>query len=400
MSFTINNNLLIIGHFSPSVGYAWDTIADYFCTLGEMFLKKGNRALVCYPKADIIPEKFKTAGVEVILFDFSKASLIDVYRLIRKYRIRTVYLTDRPVFSPQYLMCRLAGVRKIVIHDRTSGERDTPGPFKRWIKTMINHYPIMSADIAIAISEYVRQRLIRISCFPEERTVKIWNGVNIDKFSPGNDDYVYRHYAIPGGKKIVFAYSRANKYKGIQTLIEAAEILIHEKKRDDLFFLYCGDGPDIGYFRSLIAEKDLNNFFLCPGKTGGIDRILKGVSIVVVPSIWQVGFGLSVVEGMASERVVVASRVGGIVEIIRDGEDGYLFPAGDSEELSSQLSRVLDDEYLREKTGRHARSTVISSFNIEDKKKELVNLFENICFSVSSADNSEVLPGRRLKAGK
>ena len=377
MSPLPKNNLLIVGHFSPGVGYAWNTISEYFLALGKMFLDFGNRAYIWYPRAEQIPEKFQDTGIEIMQYDFFNSNLVDLYRFIKKNAVKVVYLTDRPVFSFRYLICRLAGVKKIVVHDRTSGDRAVPGLLKKWIKKIINHYPILSADIAIAISEFVRQRLIRVNCFPEQRTVRIWNGIDIEKFKPGFDDFVFREFNIPRSKKIVFSYSRANRYKGIGVLIDTARILIHEKKRHDLFFLYCGDGHDLEHFRTLVRENNLTDYFLCPGETQSVDRILKGTHIVVVPSLWQEGFGLSVIEGMASGKPVIASRVGGIKEIITDSVDGYLVPPGDSRELAEKIGMILDNKDLHERVGSLARRTVINLFNIEDKKRELLQVFRS-----------------------
>jgi glycosyltransferase involved in cell wall biosynthesis len=373
-----NANLLIVGNFSPGAGYAWDTIGEHFLAIGQMYIGWGSRVIICYPEVDYVPHEFSSAGIEVVGFDFSTESLSDLYRLIKKYQIRTLYLTDRSVYSFKYLVCRLAGIRNIIVHDRTSGDRDEPRFFKKWAKKIINHYPIISADIALAVSDFVKKRLIRTSCFPESRTVRIWNGVDVQKFKPEPDDYVFSQYNIPRDKKIVFAYSRANKYKGIQVLIESAAILIHEDRRDDLFFLYCGDGPDLEYFQSFVAEKKLDDYFLCPGRTKAIAKILKGVTIVVVPSIWQEGLGLSVKEGMATGKVVIASNVGGIVELITDSEDGYLIPPSDSRALAAKIALLSDNEDLLKKMGDSARQTIINRFSIENTKRELCRVFKDI----------------------
>jgi len=381
LAFPSKNNLLIVGNFASNTGYAWSTITEYFSALAEMFFEVRSRTIICYPEVNGVPEKLLSPGIQIAEFDFFATNVISLYQFIRRNRIKILYLTDRPLFSLKYLACRTAGVRKIVVHDRTSGERDTPRFFKKWLKTGINRYPLMSVDTVIPISDFVKQRLIRSSRFPERRTVTIWNGIDVGKFKPGKDDFVFTKYKIPKDKKIIFAYSRANQYKGIQVLIEAAGIIINKKKRKDLFFLFCGDGPDLQYFRSLITQKNLDHCFLCPGKSNEIQRILRGVTIVVVPSLWQEGFGLSVIEAMATAKVVIGSKVGGILEIIQDSENGYLFPPGDSKVLASKIDTVLNNELLRKNIGNAARKTVEARFNIEDKKKELLQVFKNCASS-------------------
>ena len=168
-----NNNLLMVGNFSSDTGYAWDTISEYFLALGEQFIRMGSGAVVCYPSITEIPYKFRSTGIRVLEFRFTEAGLAQIYRFIKRNKIRYLYLTDRSTFSIKYLICRVAGVRKIIVHDRTSGERDEPRYLKKIIKTVLNRYPIVSADVVIGISDFVRQRIVRVSCFPQERTRRI-----------------------------------------------------------------------------------------------------------------------------------------------------------------------------------------------------------------------------------
>ena len=385
----MQSRLLIVGNYPLDVGYAWNTIMEYFLHLGAVSAEYGGGAILCTPGDGAIPERFRSSPLKVETFDFWGSSLREVVRYIRKKDIDIVYFTDRPVFSVRYLACRWAGVRRIVVHDRTSGERDAPGWLKGAIKSIAVRYPLASADRAVAISNYVSRRLETVSRFPKDRIVRIWNGVDVNRFAPGEDDYVFERFGIPKDRKVVFCYSRANRYKGIEVLIDAAETLLHGQNRQDVHFLFCGDGPDLESFRSRVRQKNLSDRFLCPGKVDSVARILKGVTAVVVPSLWQEGFGLSVIEGMACGKVVLASRVGGIVDIITDAEDGFLFPPGDNGRLALLLTDVLDDGALREAMGAAARKTVIERFNIEDKKRELSRLVLDLVSQGSAGSNSQ-----------
>jgi len=371
-----SNNILLVGNFAADTGYAWKTIQEYFVALGQMFIERGNHAVVCFPELRDVPARFKNTKIKVLRFNFSKSRLPSLYRFIRKHGIGTVYLTDSPTYSWRYFFSRLAGVRTIIVHKRTSEGEDVPGAFKTQVKRLLNTNLLVSADQVIVVSEYIRRGVIRVACFPEERIHKIWNGADIGKFKPEYDPFVTSAYGIEKGKKIIFAYSRAIKYKGIQVLIEAARILVHEKRRQELMFLYCGDGPDLEYLRGLVTEFKLSDYFLCPGKTEDIDRILKGVDIVVVPSLWEEPFGLAVIEAMATEKVVIASNVGGIVDIINDSVDGFLVRPGDSEELVNKIVEVLNRPQFRQMIGKNARETVVRKFNIVEKKKELLEFVE------------------------
>ena len=369
----------MVGNFAAETGYAWNTIQEYFVAVGNLFVQRDGQAIVCFPKVDEIPLRFASTEIKVLCFNFACSSLLALYRFIREHRITIVYLTDWPTYSVRYFCLRLAGVRRIVVHKRTPEGLDYPRGLKRWIKINLNSNSLISADHVIAISEYVRHALIRVACFPEERIQKIWNGIDINRFSPGSGRcYLSEKYGIPRHKKVIFAYSRAIKYKGIQVLIEAARVLIHEENRKDLMFLYCGDGPDLENFRKIVWKYDLGAYFLCPGESNDIDTILKSVEMVVVPSLWQEPFGLAVIEAMATEKVVIASKVGGIVDIIEDSVNGYLLPAGNSEELAKKIAFVLDRPDRHKLIEKKARATVVKTFDIDKKKDEVVRYFERL----------------------
>ena len=369
------NNLLIVGNFNSETGYAWKTISEYFYALGELFISSGNHCYVCYPKVKEVPEALRGSDITIEEFDFFKNSFTSLFFLIRNRNITVLYLTDRPAFSPRYIICRLAGVKKIVIHDRTSGHRDSPGRIRSLAKKALQKYSFFSVDLAIGISDFVLRRLVGNNCIPVDRVVRVYNGVDVNKFMPSYDDYVFKKYGITPSKKVIFASSRANKYKGIQTLIEAADIIVNEHRVEDVAFLFCGDGPDIKHFRSMVSEKNLSKHFQCPGSSGDVQRILRGIDIAVVPSVWQEGFGLSIIEGMATGKPVVATRVGGIVEIIEDGKDGILFDPEDSKGLAEILLDLLRNERLRGEIGCAARNSAVEKWNIEDRKKDLVKVF-------------------------
>ena len=373
-SFGENPNLLIVGNFSLDTGYAWETIQEYFVALSGMFIEQGRRAIICFPQVTDIPTRFNSTDIEIVECDISKSSFFALFRLIRDRRIGVLYLTDWPTFSLRYLCARLAGIRTIIVHKRTHGGQDLPGSLKALIKRALNRSRLFSADRVIAISEYIRNRLVTVSCFPDERVYSIWNGVDVEKFKPGFDPYVFFEYGIPKHKRIVFACSRAVKYKGIEVLIEAADILIHQKNQRDLVFLYCGDGPDLDYFRAKVRNLKLQDYFLCPGQTQSVYRILKGVEVVAVPSLWEEPFGLAVIEAMATKKVVIASKVGGIIDIISDAVDGYLVPGGHANALADKIMDVMNKPEAYREMRERARGTVVRKFNITSKKEELLDL--------------------------
>jgi glycosyltransferase involved in cell wall biosynthesis len=85
--------------------------------------------------------------------------------------------------------------------------------------------------------------------------------------------------------------------------------------------------------------------------------------VVVAPSLWQEPFGLVAVEAMAAGKPVIASRTGGLADIVRDGESGLLVPPGDAPALAAALERLLDDIALRRAMGARARQIAAAEYD-------------------------------------
>ena len=99
-------------------------------------------------------------------------------------------------------------------------------------------------------------------------------------------------------------------------------------------------------------------------------QIVALMDILVHPSLSE-GFGRTVLEGMALGKPVIASKVGGLRELISDGENGFLVDAKSPSQLAEKLRILLASNTLRERIGREAKKTVFSDYLIQDKIKEL-----------------------------
>lgn len=155
-----------------------------------------------------------------------------------------------------------------------------------------------------------------------------------------------------GDKKIVLMSGRAeDPGKGLGVLIEAAKRL--RTKRDD--FVVAAT-----HFDHTLS----NEWFRAVGWLDRKEmlRLYAHSSAVVVPSVWEEPFGLVAVEGMAARKPVLASRVGGLAEIVRHGKTGYLFTSLDAGELAGYLVRLLDDPALCMRLGEEGRRVVEAEY--------------------------------------
>ena len=162
-----------------------------------------------------------------------------------------------------------------------------------------------------------------------------------------------------GGGDYVLYFGRLAAEKGIDVLIEAAAQVGGTR------VVIAGEGPLRARLEARCAEIGTDNVeFL-----GYIDRedlmpLIRGASLVAVPSICYENFPYIVLESFALGKHVVASYIGGIREMVEDGKTGFLFEPGDATALASRITRLAADSALRETLGRNARSRVDSVSDI------------------------------------
>lgn len=144
----------------------------------------------------------------------------------------------------------------------------------------------------------------------------------------------------------------ADPLKGKDFLLQATDKL-RDRKRD--FELWMTAGPDFG--------PPIPGVHLVPWQTQeNLYKIYKHLDICVVPSVWPEPFGIVAVEAMACQRPLIATRVGGLQEIVDEGETGFLVEPGDAKDLSEKLEHLMDDPELRLSMGRKGRQRVLEEY--------------------------------------
>ena len=160
--------------------------------------------------------------------------------------------------------------------------------------------------------------------------------------------------AAAGGPTGVLFLGRLHRQKGVDTLIRALPLL-----PPDVTVMLVGDGPERAALRRLTADLGVADRVTVTGFVlhDMVPGLLAGADVVVMPSRYE-ELGTALVEAMAAGRPVVASRVGGIPELVRDGVDGLLVPPDDPAALAKAITRVLANPVLAAELGASGRARV------------------------------------------
>jgi glycogen(starch) synthase len=202
----------------------------------------------------------------------------------------------------------------------------------------------------VAISQHVLERL----GFPRSRV--IYYGID----DPRRSGSLPFSTPLDAGK-ICFAYvGRLVSEKGIPILLQASRKLMKEGQLFEVRLI--GDGPERPKLETIIKQEGLENCVRITGYVRGaaLADAVRDVRVVVMPSIWEETAGLAAIEQMMRGRLVIASGVGGLGEIV--GEAGLKCPPGNADALADRMRRVLQDPSLIDSLGSNARERAVDFF--------------------------------------
>ena len=219
------------------------------------------------------------------------------------------------------------------------------------------------ADRVVTTGEAVRDQMIRRNGFPAARITSVATGLDLAAFRPTREAAAVRaSLGIPPDALVVGTVSTLRSWKGHRYLVEAVAAL---RADGDLRGLLVGDGPYAEPIRRRIRDLRLERAIAMPGQREDVADMLMAMDVFAFPSTANEGVPQAVLQAMALRRPVVASRIGGIPEVIHDGETGLLVPAGDAEALARGIGRVLADPSAAAERTRAAEGLVRAEYTLE-----------------------------------
>lgn len=218
-------------------------------------------------------------------------------------------------------------------------------------------------DHFVAVSDYLREKVVSMG-IPASKVTTVHNFVEFESLVP--------NYEV--GSHFVY-FGRIEKNKGVWTLIKAFE------KLPQLKLTIVGEGGELRAIKEYCVNSKggLKNIsFLGFLNRNELRPILQSAVCIIVPSVWDETFGLTAAEALAYGKPVIASRIGGIPEVLSEGEDSLLVTPGSVDELISAVEHLSIRPALAVEMGRQGRKNVEAKFSKEKHYEKLLSVYEGV----------------------
>jgi glycosyltransferase involved in cell wall biosynthesis len=234
--------------------------------------------------------------------------------------------------------------------------------YPRRKRILANRLLLERRDRVIGVGEAVRQALIRNEGIPARRVEVIYNGVDVAAFSRRTADRegLRREMGLAADDLVILQVARLDHLKDHATAIRTVERVVG--LRPDVRLVLIGEGPERSSIEAQVRQRQLEPYVRLLGLHTDVARFLSAADVFLLTSISE-GIPLTVIEAMAAGLPVVATRVGGVGEIVEDGQTGLLARAQDDRTLSAHVVRLAASPELRQQMGQigRARAQVLFS---------------------------------------
>jgi glycosyltransferase involved in cell wall biosynthesis len=289
--------------------------------------------------------------------------------LLREHRPKVLLYWLGGVVRWWPLLGRFAGVRRSVYYDgtsRTAKNFDYRAP-KR-VRLVMN-----ALSCAICATKFVKECSDREGIIPADKSRVVYSA--IDNYRNLGDGEAFRkRYGIPDDRIVVLQISWLVPEKGIDLALRAAERVL--EVQENIQFVFCGDGEHREEYERLAQQLRIAEHVTWTGQVEDLagSGAFRAASVQIQCSQWHEAFCLAVAEGMSAGLPIIASRIGGLPELVEDGVNGFLFEPKSEVELADAILTLVSDPELRSRMGNEGRRRAIRNYDLPQNVKLWVDV--------------------------
>jgi glycosyltransferase involved in cell wall biosynthesis len=308
-------------------------------------------------------------------------------RLIRRERPDILHTHTAKAGTVGRVAALLAGRHKppIVVHTFHGHVlRGYFGPLRSWFFRLLERWLAARTTALIAVSPQVRDDLVALGVAPRERFVVIRLGIELGERvagEPGGRAESRRYLGIEPDRFAVGWIGRMTAVKRTDDVLLAFKGL--RDQGVDAVLCLVGDGPDRPHLERRAHELGVVRDTLFLGYQEDVAPFYAAFDALVLTSSNE-GTPVSAIEALAAGRPVVATQVGGVPDVVQEGEDGFLVEPGATDDLADRLARLARDPGLRERMGRAGRERVLPRYAVERLVEDVDRLYRSLLAAAKS----------------
>ena len=379
-------NICMVTHdFPPQVG----GISAHVFELTRQLIKWNHRVIILTSKlknfgndrsegddfqVKYVQERFddksKSIFLPIKVIDYSIRAHLILKKIIKKYSIDLVHYHN---LVPESLVTKRIDVPVIFTAHESHLVKSAQKNRKR-----LNFY-LSHIDHLIAASQD-RLEIVRKFCPYAKSAHYISNGVDIERFNfSERKAEIRQEYQVPSKTKIILIVSRLEEVKGVSYFIEAVSQIL--RSVEDVQVFIVGSGSQASILQNRIHELKINEYVDLKGliENKYLPDFYALADLVVIPSLEE-ATSITGLEAMASGKPIIGTKVGGIPDLIDDGENGILVPPKNPKELANAVITMFKDSNRMIEMGKYSRKKAVEQFSWEKITKETLKIYER-CYS-------------------
>ena len=375
----MNSVLTLLGLSSRFVGGSETYARELSQQLGE----HGWQSIICF--LDEPPEQIRryldlpNLTVEVLpnAVTPNQQALRTFAGLMRRYKPNIVHMQLVGFIHFYPWLAKLLSAKKIFFTDQGSHASDyVPRRAKLWKRLAVRVINQPMSKV-ICVSQYNYDNFKTRDILPASRYEVIYNSADFSRVKESEErrQKFRTRFGIPDDKLVILQVSMIIPEKGITVLLEAVRLV--REQNANVHLVLAGEGSYRDEFTALGEKLGLAGHVTWTGVVS--DPFAEGAydaaDIVCQVSRWQEAFGQTIAEAMACRKPVIGTRVGGIPELIQDGESGYLVEAGDPHAIAEKLNLLLNDAQLRKRMGETGYAVAQNRFDLRKNVRRVLELY-------------------------
>jgi sugar transferase (PEP-CTERM/EpsH1 system associated) len=349
--------------------------------INHLPLERYRHAVICLTHAADFRKRIRQPDVTVLAINKREgkdlAAYGRVWRLVRNLRPDIVHTRNLPALD-MLAPARLAGVRRLVHSEHGLDVTELDGrhwkynQMRRLSRLVVSHYVCVSRDLARWLHTEIG--------IPIEKMSVIHNGVDTDLYRQADTQCnALPPGFVPPGAFVIGAIGRLEPVKDQLTLTRAFTRMLELRPtlRRSVRLVVIGDGSLRSEIERVLARAGANGLAWLPGFGKDVLQLYRAFSVFALPSRRE-GISNTILEAMASGLPVIATRVGGNVEIVDDGRTGQLIPPGDPDAMTHALLAYIDKPALAQVHGAAGRKRVVKEFSLSAMVESYDRLYKSV----------------------